>query len=62
MTTIHAYTGDQNLVDGTHRDLRRARAASFDGSNPARVASRGSVQRGIGCGGAYRSAPSGGAA
>lgn len=27
MTTIHAYTGDQNLVDGSHRDLRRARAA-----------------------------------
>lgn len=29
MTTIHAYTGDQNLVDGTHRDLRRARAATL---------------------------------
>lgn len=27
MTTIHAYTGDQNLVDGSHKDLRRARAA-----------------------------------
>lgn len=26
MTTIHAYTGDQNNVDGTHKDLRRARA------------------------------------
>ena len=28
MTTIHAYTGDQNLQDGPHRDLRRARAAA----------------------------------
>lgn len=29
MTTIHAYTGDQNLVDGSHSDLRRARAAAL---------------------------------
>ena len=29
MTTIHAYTGDQNLVDGSHKDLRRARAAGL---------------------------------
>lgn len=29
MTTIHAYTGDQNLVDGSHKDLRRARAATM---------------------------------
>lgn len=28
MTTVHAYTGDQNLVDGSHKDLRRARAAA----------------------------------
>ncbi|MEM0359880.1 MAG: type I glyceraldehyde-3-phosphate dehydrogenase [Candidatus Diapherotrites archaeon] len=28
MTTIHAYTGDQVLVDGPHKDLRRARAAA----------------------------------
>ncbi len=28
MTTIHSYTGDQNLVDGSHKDLRRARAAA----------------------------------
>lgn len=28
MTTIHAYTGDQNLQDGPHGDLRRARAAA----------------------------------
>lgn len=30
MTTIHAYTGDQNLVDGPHRDARRARAAAVN--------------------------------
>ncbi len=30
MTTIHAYTADQNLVDGPHRDLRRARAAAVN--------------------------------
>jgi glyceraldehyde 3-phosphate dehydrogenase len=29
MTTIHAYTSDQNLQDGTHKDLRRARAAAL---------------------------------
>jgi glyceraldehyde 3-phosphate dehydrogenase len=29
MTTIHAYTGDQNLVDTLHKDLRRARAAAL---------------------------------
>src|SRR5690606_25892092 len=28
MTTIHAYTSDQNILDGTHSDLRRARAAA----------------------------------
>ena len=30
MTTVHAYTGDQALVDGPHSDLRRARAASVN--------------------------------
>ena len=30
MTTIHAYTGDQMLVDGPHSDLRRARAAAVN--------------------------------
>jgi len=30
MTTIHAYTGDQSLVDGPHSDLRRARAAAIN--------------------------------
>lgn len=29
MTTIHSYTADQNLVDGPHKDLRRARAAAL---------------------------------
>jgi len=29
MTTVHAYTGDQQLVDTLHRDLRRARAAGI---------------------------------
>lgn len=30
ITTIHAYTADQNLQDGPHRDLRRARAAAIN--------------------------------
>lgn len=30
MTTIHAYTGDQSIVDGPHSDLRRARAAAIN--------------------------------
>ena len=30
MTTIHAYTQDQNLQDGPHQDLRRARAAALN--------------------------------
>ena len=29
MTTIHAYTQDQNLLDGPHKDMRRARAAAL---------------------------------
>jgi glyceraldehyde 3-phosphate dehydrogenase len=28
LTTVHSYTGDQNLLDAPHRDLRRARAAA----------------------------------
>ena len=28
MTTVHAYTNDQNLLDFVHKDLRRARAAA----------------------------------
>src|SRR5438067_11661478 len=28
LTTVHAYTNDQNLLDLVHRDLRRARAAA----------------------------------
>ena len=30
MNTIHAYTGDQSLVDGPHSDLRRARSAAIN--------------------------------
>ena len=30
MTTVHAYTGDQSLVDGPHKDMRRARAAAVN--------------------------------
>ena len=30
MTTVHAYTHDQNLQDGPHKDLRRARAAAIN--------------------------------
>ena len=30
MTTVHAYTGDQSLVDGPHSDLRRARGAAVN--------------------------------
>jgi len=30
MTTVHGYTGDQAIVDGPHRDLRRARAAAVN--------------------------------
>ncbi len=30
MTTVHAYTNDQNLLDLTHKDLRRARAAAIN--------------------------------
>jgi len=30
MTTVHAYTADQNLLDGPHSDLRRARSAAIN--------------------------------
>lgn len=30
MTTVHSYTADQNIVDGPHKDLRRARAAAIN--------------------------------
>jgi len=30
MTTVHAYTSDQHLLDGPHSDLRRARAAALN--------------------------------
>ena len=30
MTTVHAYTADQRLLDAPHKDLRRARAAAVN--------------------------------
>jgi glyceraldehyde 3-phosphate dehydrogenase len=30
LTTVHSYTGDQNLIDGPHTDLRRARSAAVN--------------------------------
>ena len=36
MTTIHAYTADQNLLDGPHKDLRRARAGQSTWCRPRR--------------------------
>ena len=30
MSTIHAYTNDQNIIDGSHKDLRRARAGAVN--------------------------------
>lgn len=30
MTTVHSYTADQNLVDGPHKDMRRARSAAIN--------------------------------
>lgn len=43
MTTVHAYTGDQQLVDGPHTDLRRARGAAINiiptGTGAARATS-----------------------
>jgi len=30
LSTVHAYTNDQNLVDGSHKDLRRARAGAMN--------------------------------
>ena len=30
MTTVHSYTGDQRILDASHRDLRRARAAAIN--------------------------------
>ena len=43
MQTVHAYTGDQQLVDGPHKDLRRARGAAINivptGTGAARATS-----------------------
>ena len=40
MTTVHGYTGDQALVDGPHKDLRRARAAAVNIIPTSTVAAR----------------------
>ena len=55
MTTIHAYTADQNLQDGPHKDLRRARAAAREprahldrrreGDRPGRARARRKAER-----------------
>ena len=55
MTTIHAYTQDQNLQDGPHKDLRRARAAALNvvpdldrrgqGDRPGAAAPEGQARR-----------------
>jgi len=41
MTTIHAYTADQRLQDAPHKDLRRARAGPFDGTDNNRCSQGG---------------------
>jgi len=47
MTTIHAYTGDQMLIDGPHKDLRRARSAAVNivptTTGAARATGRGRI-------------------
>ena len=43
MTTIHAYTADQNLQDNIHKDLRRARAAASTWCRPRPVPPRRSA-------------------
>ena len=55
MTTIHAYTQDQNLQDAPHKDLRRARAAAHqhrpdlhrrgEGDRPGAAAAQGQARR-----------------
>ena len=41
MTTIHAYTNQQNLLDGPHKDIRRARAAALNMIPTSTGAARG---------------------
>ena len=55
MTTVHAYTADQNLLDGPHKDLRRARAGGDqpgpdldgggEGARPGDPGARGAAAR-----------------
>lgn len=44
MTTIHAFTRDQELLDGTHRDLRRARAATLN-MTPTKTGAAKAIER-----------------
>ena len=41
MTTVHAYTNDQNVLDAPHKDPRRARAAAVKHSDHDRSRPRG---------------------
>jgi glyceraldehyde 3-phosphate dehydrogenase-like protein len=43
LTTVHAYTNDQNVLDAPHKDPRRARAAGVTSSRPAPVRPRRSA-------------------
>ena len=43
MTTVHAYTADQHLLDGPHSDLRRARLARENGVHGGFGVGRGEV-------------------
>jgi glyceraldehyde 3-phosphate dehydrogenase len=43
LTTVHAYTNDQNILDGPHKDPRRARAAGVNIIRPAPVRPRPSA-------------------
>ena len=55
MTTVHAYTNDQNLLDVPHKDLRRARAAALnimpdlhrrrEGDRPGAAGAQGQARR-----------------
>ena len=49
MTTVHAYTGDQQLVDGPHSDLRRARGAAINITPTGTGAARARAWRNRAC-------------
>merc|ERR1719161_2626759 len=46
MTTTHSYTGDQRLLDASHRDMRRARAAALN-IVPTSTGAAKAVDRGL---------------